>query len=511
MRIISKDYYSFAREKLMSSEAKIRKTGIQDMLYCFENNQFFPRIAKEENEDFKSYLLELIDDSDPDVRKWLYHLLCLQPFGKDNIIFEKCLNNAKKESECNNIENLSWITSVCAVTSQDQKTFEDAIKSSIIYEQLSYEEFKLSSSAFSLEPYYNLNNKFLLSTLDNGSRLSSMWLTKIFSNQFIPKFKDNKYNEIHNNLPVNAFASLLQHSSLDVKKYAMWAFAQEKGNISSLNDFIPLYKVDSLDSGVRKWYYVKMFQDESFLNKNSDYIQYVAENIIHFENNVCEGILMGCNKLGYSDTIVDLILKWESLNNNKTEVTLLGIYKYILNNYDKNEDFYELTKYAVERVNDFQMPNLKKFINKFLSTQKGRVFMREQEVNYYGNNIQVNYGGHNTQNNYYPTEKDIDNLIHNINEIKVLIEEKDCVLDENFINMIKHMDYEFSKITNQNNEHIQSIYCKYNELKTVKKEKRIEKLKEFISFISDAMTIVSSVPTIYLLIANIIHYIGSLF
>lgn len=505
MSVISIEMYDPIREKLMSNNPKTVKTGIQDMLGLFETGNQFSGIDRIAKDDFLAFILRILKSPDEDVRKWLYHLLCLSPLSAEKkTINEHCLRNVPLELSIKNKENISWIVAVCAVNSVDLQSFDSLMSKHSIPDILSSEEIRLAGSAFCVDPFFKIEKEQIAIALDDLSGISPVWLTKIYANQFLPIMRKNGFLQKHGQISTEAFVTLLQHPNEEVRKYTMWALAQEVGgHMSTILPYVPLEKALSLESGVRKWYFVKMFQDGIFLRKHLDFIQEVKSNLPSFHSNVREGILMGCKKLGYSEILDEFILDWERkvMDSNEDESVCLKLYEYIFQNSQQNSDYLAVTKAAMRNIEKISYPSVKKIAEQYLTLER-RNHMEHPTQVFNGTVYQVNNGGNNRQVNNVGNDEQMEIALKALNDaietIKQKIDTEHEYTDEIIDGLISHMEYEFGKldknIQEQYSRQLDQMYDKLQEVKNAPQKRRGEKIVSFLSTTASVMTVATATP-----------------
>ena len=526
MPVIYENNYKMIRKKLCSDNPKIVKIGIQDMLHLFETGHRFAGGAKDVKADFKAFIMELLQNQDYDIRKWLYHLLCLCPLEADKeAITDRCLENIPVELSEKNFENISWIIAVCGVNCENLSSFNSILRKHSIYEYLSWEQVQLASSAFRIEPFYNLNGKQMKSALDELNPISPIWLTKMYANQFLPIMKKRAYMRKHGEISTDAFVKLLKHPDKEVRKYVMWAFAQEPGgNMSSILPYVPLNQALSLEGGIQKWYFVKMFQDRRFLEKHEDFIQEVGLQLHSFPTNVREGILMGCNRLGFSGVLNDLIIDWEQESWETSDNIQLSLYEYIITNINENQDFVEITRAAIRNIEDISFPSVQSYLRQylFLSSERSKT-MSNPTTEIHAQNVQYNVGGTNTQiNNLMPSDSGmpqgdqkeaINNLKAEIEHLKEKIDTEIEYTDEKIEGMIAHLDYGLKELKESTAtiyaEQIQELSDKLQEIKDAKPKSRGEKINDLLSTTANIATVAVSTPQLIGMMNDFVQFIGA--
>ncbi|MBR7056241.1 MAG: hypothetical protein IKI17_04040 [Oscillospiraceae bacterium] len=524
MPVIYEKTYKMIRKKLCSDNPKIIKTGIQDMLYLFETGHRFAGGAKDDKADFKAFIMELLRNNDYDVRKWLYHLLCFCPLWNDKEdITSRCLDNISLELEENNIENISWIVAVCGVNCDSLSSFDPLLRRNSIFDYLSPKQVQLASSAFRIDPLYVFDRKQISSALEELEPISPIWLTKMYANQFLPIMKRHAYLRKHGEIPTDAFVQLLKHPDREVRKYVMWAFAQEPGgNMSSMTPYVPLDHALSLEAGIQKWYFVKLFQDHRFLNEHEDFIQQVGLQLHSFPTNVREGILIGCKKLGYSDSINDFILDWEQDEWESSESIRLGLYEYIANNINNNQDFVEITRAVIRNIEEISFPSVQIFLRQYLLLERSNS-MSQYKTEIHAQNVQYNVGGNNSQINTPTTidsamalghqKESIDHLKKEIEELRKRIDQSVDYTDERIEGMVAHLDYGLKDLKESTatvySEQIQQLSEKLQGIVIAKPKKRGEKINDFLSTTANIATVAATTPQLIGMINDFVQFIGT--
>ncbi|MCI8538303.1 MAG: hypothetical protein HFF18_06515 [Oscillospiraceae bacterium] len=515
MRIIAVDDYALIRKKLSGNSPKLIKTGVQDMLHLLENGRRFPRVANSERQEFHTFIAEIMKNPDDDVRKWLYHLLCIYVDPIDDAkLIQDTIGNVPVEVQ-ESMENVSWIAAVCAVHAATQDEFDTLVKAGRIQEYLTSPQLKLAASAFRENPFHTIDKPMLEAAMQPDDSISSIWLTKIFSNRFLPILQRTYYSETHGSVQTDMFVKLLKHPDDVVRKYVMWAFAQESGgNLVSLIPYVPPQDALSLEPGVLKWYFVKMFQDRNFLEHNVDLIQQVKNGLPKMKTNVREGILIGCGKLGYSDVLEDFLIDWEIDAWETDENLLLRLYEYFVKNISYSQDFFEIVKSAIKNMDTLPSESLRLFLTEFLNTEEGKRFMDKANINVYGGNVQFNMGGKNKQFNYSANREQQELLLHKIEELKKGLEQRDYDIEERLDLVMEHITYEIEhRPPTIETSQIQEILDKLDELKQAKPKDRGKHLLGFLSLLSNLLTIASATPAfpeIQAFVSNIVHFVGSL-
>lgn len=525
MPVIYHRDYRIIRNKLNSDNPKIIKNGIQEILHLIETGHRFVGGAKDDKVDFLAFIIELLQHPDYDIRKWLYHLLCLCPLeAYKEKLTECCLENIPLELSENNIENISWITAVCGVNCEDVVSFESIIRLHSLNEYLSLEQIRLSSSAFRIEPFYEINRNRIMTALDALDSISPIWLTKMYANQYIPLMKKRAYMKKHGEISTEAFITLLSHPESEVGKYAMWAFAQEPGgNMNSILQYVPLSQIQTMEAGIQKWYFVKMFQDHVFLKEHTDFVQEVGYKLHSFPTNVREGILIGCSKLGYSEVLNDLILDWEQDDWEKSENIQLMLYEYIITNAEKNEDFVEVFKAAYRNVDDLEIPSVQSYIKQYIgSLSEDKSAMSNTSFDIYANNFQYNIGDNNIQLNNSVCEPvvrlrqnddtnslkaDIETLISKINHEYELSDTKLDILTAHLTYAMKELR---ESTSNMYVNELKELNDKITELNSVSSKQRGEKLGELLSITLKIASMPVTTPQLIEMVINVIQYVGKL-
>lgn len=501
MRIIPRDEYALVRKKFLYKNTKLVKAGTQDMIRCFESGRNFSGREIEYKRDFDAILLNELRNEDDDVRKWLYHLLCLYTSQeKEKQLLDSCLDNIPLEVSSNK-ENISWIAAVCGVHSEKQSDFETYVKMSKFQDYLSIQQIRLAGSAFRNEPFYPIDHAMLQKAMHPDDHISAIWLTKVFANQFLPIVSRNQYNKNHGNMQIDMFIELLKHPNDVVRKYTMWAFAQERGgNLNSIIPYVPLSNVFSLESGVLKWFFVKMFQDSYFLDNNKDFLEHLKPKLGGLEPNDREGILIGCAQLGYQESIADILIDWEIGCWETNENILLRLYEYFLKNINKNDNFYEIIESAIANIDTIHSSAIRNLLLEFMKTKKGKDNMKIGNINVFGGNPQINTGGNNTQINSAIQAQDQDQIYQKLIEIQEQLEQQDYYADEKYNNLIAHLDYELDQMESVLKDYLQSDEISairqhlsdLEKLKNAPPKERGHRIMRAIATIADLITIASS-------------------
>lgn len=515
-RIISDDEYTLIRKKLSADSPKVIKMGIQDMLALLEKGRRFPGIARMEKQDFQAFIMNILENSDVDVRKWLYHLLCVyhDPYVNE-ILLHHCIKNVSveiQEASQDGIENISWIVAVGATHSTTQSEFITFLKNGKFYEYLTDSQIMLAGAAFRDAPFHSIDRQVYQAVIQPNDPISSIWVTKIYANHFLSILKSGHYSERHGNITTDMLSELLNHPNEIVRKYAMWAFAQEEGiGFESILPYVRLENAFSMESGKLKWYFVKMFQDLNFLNR--DLLQEVGGRLRKLPVNVREGILIGCDKADYSFDLADFLLDWETSGWEENENVLLRLYEYFVKNLDKNQDFYEVIKSAVKNIDKLPSKQIRQFIRKFLSTENGRCFMDSTGINISGN-VQINYGNYNRQVNQEADKNRNRQILEKLETLQKLFEQEKDDFDEKFNQQMSHIEYECGQLLQKAGmSQYQDIVEKLDELKCAKPKERGKHIAGFLSTLSNLITITSVTPVypeFQAFVENMLIYVDTL-
>lgn len=486
------------RKKLSGNTPKTIKTGIQDMLHLLEQGKNFSGAARIEKQDFHAYVAEIMKNSDEDVRKWLYHLLCLylDPVD-DEAIIRSCLDNVQLELQ-ESQENASWIAAVCAVHAANQSEFEALERQGRFRDFLTDCQIELIASAFRKAPFClnRVNRQEVYRAIGSGDPITGIWTTKIYSNRFLPIMQKARYRESHIDIPEDMFAELLHHPDDVVRKYTMWAFAQEaEGNLASITKYVPPENARSLESGVLKWYYVKMFQDLSFLQANPDIIEDVQQSLEELKANDREGILIGCGKLGYFDGLANFLVEWEQSDWETNDNVLLRLYEYLAKNINLNGDFREITRYAIKNMGEIPSESARLFLKGFITTEKGRSAMGGNIGAVNAANVQINYGGRNTQINGGADAPEQKKILEEIQKLRASIEKQGIHDEEKVKSVIAHMKYELSSknqlLENLGGEHVGEMV---EELSRAKPKERWKHVDRLLNTLANLVTVVTAAP-----------------
>lgn len=517
MGIITQEDYRIVREKLSSNKPKIAKTGIQDFIVLLEQNRRFPGMAILEKRDFQAKIMSLLENEDEDIRKWTYHLLCLQPLDDGELIAKRCAQNIKLELECENIENISWITAVNAVNSRDFDQFNCYLSSYSIRDFLTPNQLKLSASAFRVEPYYEIESKLIFSALDEENPISPIWLTKTFANQYLPAIGSRRTTPIQINM--DAFASLLHHPHPDVRKYTMWAFAQEQnGNIASVWKYMPLSDAMSQENGILKWYLVKAFQDLDFLRNNPDFVSTIKNSLKGLDKSVREGILIGSKKQSWHQeklpaAIEDLIVNWESAAWEVDENIRLRLYEFIVKNSASCHTFRDILNYVKHNLDYLDSENIKQYFQQLAFTEERVAIVN----NYYGNingaNVQVNFGGTNTQVVNPDVEKEISKFAKNLEKLQEEIKNRDPFTDDQITRMTDTIMYELNRYGKKalSDDVLQNVSDRLKAIQEAAPTKRKANALDFLSALANLTTVASATPDFISFISKTIQTIQNLF
>ncbi len=509
MKLISHDDYTIIRNSLCSSTPKIIKTGIQEMLNLFECGLDFPRFDRKSQQDFHSYIFKILKNSDYDIRKWMYHLLCVydDPINLLRLI-DASLANIEIEAQ-QSIENISWIVAVCGAHADSKQQLDKYLKQGNIFDYLTGTQIEIAASAFREQPLYNINKKILYDSLMPDDAIGPIWITKIYANQFKYFKNSNHYFNNHGEVSNGILSELLNHTDDVVRKYSMWAYAQD---IKTWQTPVRLENIFSLESGVLKWNLVKLFQNGMFLNSHPDFIQEISSKINTMTNADKEGIILGCKKLGYSDSVAELLIDWEQSTWENNENLLLGLYSYFAKFSNRNPDYFEVTRCAFDNMNDLP-ENIQKFYQNFKKTKEGEAFMDKQINNFYGN-TQVVYGGHGTQIINDNSSNIKDELIKEIRKTQDILEQKEISIEE-FADFKNHIIFELEEQHNINNwinenPQIQTIIDKLDNINNVDNKNIKTTINDVLSTLANIVTILSvtqSFPQIVLFFNNIVSRI----
>ena len=342
----------------------------------------------------------------------------------------------------------------------------------------------------------------------------------MYANQFLPVMRENGYLRNHGQISTEAFVTLLQHPIEEVRKYTMWAFAQEPGgHMSTILPYVPLEKALSLESGVRKWYFVKLFQDGNFLREHLDFIQEVKSNLPSFHSNVREGILMGCKKLGYSEILDEFILDWEEkvMDSYEEESVCLKLYEYIFQNSKQNSDYWAVTKAAIRNIDKISYPSVKNLAEQYLTLERSSNMEHPTQV-FNGTVYQVNNGGINSQVNNLGADEQAGTALIALNDaieiLKQKIDTEHEYTDDKIEGLISHMEYEFGKldmnIQKQYSRQLDQMYEKLQEVKNAPQKQRSEKFISFLSTTASVMTVATATPQLVDAATTFVQNIGNI-
>ena len=374
MKIISHDDYTLIRNYLYSKNPKTVKSGIQEMLNLLECGLVFPKIDKIRLMDFHSILFEILKYNDFDIRKWTYHLLCVysDPIDISRLI-NAAISNIEIESQ-QSIENISWIVAFCGAHSKSKCVFDEYLVKGSITDYLSKTQIELASAAFREYPFYDISNKFIMDAINPNDFISPIWITKIYANQF-KYFKDSScYYNNHGGISNDILADLLNHPNEVVRKYSMWAFAQDT---SSWHTPVRLENTFNLESGMLKWHLVNLFQNDMFIKSNSDFIEEISRRIRDMTVADKEGVILGCKKLGYSEQISELLIDWSQSTWETNENLLVNLYSYFAKFSNENTDYFELTKSAINNM-DHLPPSLQNFYRNFKKQNSEKILWKNK-------------------------------------------------------------------------------------------------------------------------------------
>ncbi len=513
MMIIPFNSYYLIREKLANSTPKIVKTGVQEVLDYFERGYIFSRYDSISWNDLYSHIRKLSKSNDFDIRKWIYHLLCVynDPINDMSSLINALFENIEIEAS-ENIENISWIVAACGAHAKSQECFEDQIKKNDIKEYLTEFQIKLSSSSFREAPFYIIDSNVISKAISQDDIISPIWITKIYANKY--KYYCDSSNYI--DVSYSVLNNLIDHPSEIVRKYSMWAYAQD---ISSWETPIKLEDVLKQETGVLKWNLVKLFQNNDFIENNLDFIKEIEYKIKNLKIAEKEGIILGCKKLGYSKNVSDLLISWTQSIGEDNENLLLNLYSYFADYSKNNCNYYEITQSAIRNID--RLPKvLQHYYRSLQNIERKRMGLSNQINNFSiqninnGNGVQNNDFIINNYNNNY--NKDIDKLLKEIKECKNHIEKKEFIEDDIFEDFKNHVEYElkyFGPEFLRKEPEMKKVTTKFEEIKISKKTDRKEKVKEFLEILANVVTALSftqNLMDIISFVKKILKYINDL-
>ena len=112
----------------------------------------------------------------------------------------------------------------------------------------------LAGAAFRDAPFHSIDRQVYQAVIQPNDPISSIWVTKIYANHFLSILKSGHYSERHGNITTDMLSEFLNHPNEIVRKYAMWAFAQEEGiGFESILPYVRLENAFSMESGKLKW------------------------------------------------------------------------------------------------------------------------------------------------------------------------------------------------------------------------------------------------------------------
>lgn len=463
MLIISSDYYKSIRVKLVSSDNKIVKNGIQQMLKEFEQGRFFEKYDILDKQDFNANIHKILKSDDYDVRKWLYHLLCYYN-PKDDYTHILCKKNLTREND----ENISWVTALLSSHAENANAFTLAIKDPVIHEKLSDDKIKIISCAYRKIPFYSLEKETVNKIVDADDPLSQIWLTKIFANNI----RSDEYKKNHKYVNEKVISNLFYNDDETVRKYSIWAFAQgQKDMFRQLEKRVDFSK---LDNGQLKWYYTCLFSDKNYIQKNlKDAISVLNGLLWTYPVNIREGIINGLNRAGFIKELSKYVVQWFESNIENDTIVQVPLLEYILKNYSLDDDFKEILISTINNIDN--LPEKIKFIIKtFLHTHKGKEFLMENTMN-----IQ-NYGQMIIGDNNMVTQ-----LVSN-DDVKKLNEQIDSIRSD-----IKNLDFSFD-LQNDIEDIKNKLKYLVNELLNNQLCKQINNLSDNLTAINDTINSMST-------------------
>jgi len=519
MNIIPAWKYAEIREKLSNRNAKILKIGIQEMLFYFEHNIVFSRYDEIYKKDFNSFLRLALKHPDFDIRKWTYHLLCFCQNNPDHLqLVEQCLKNISLELN-ENTENLTWIAAVCGAHLGTGDRFEAAIRPVKLQDYLTASQIRFAASTYQKAINQRIDHKTVRKAISSGDMLTAIWLTKIYANQFLPIGALSDYREKHGEISEEEMNELLRHPSAVVRKYAMWAFAQEKGHLATVTPYVPVKDAFSLEPGVRKWYFVKAFQDKNFLESNPDFIQEVQRQLRTLPVNDREGILIGSEKLGYSPALASLFCIWAGEPWENNEPLLLRLMRYIASHSEQNDDFYEITMRAVKNIDTIPEESVRSFLTNFFMSERRAKQMDKngQTFNFNAPITNLQIGSNNAI--YMNHEKEKEDLVQKLRQLTEDLHQQQSISDEKYQDLVAHINCELSMVQDtvssiQDKAKWEQVLSLLNDLKQVQPKERHIKLGDGVSALADFITIASIPslsPSIFSFVKHVIQFIKDLF
>ena len=431
--IITDNHYLNIRSKLVSDNNKLIKLGIQQLLENFEHRIYFEKYDVLQKKDFNAIVHTILRNSDDeDVRKWLYHLLCLYKPNiedKDKIkLF--CLNNIEKENK----ENISWIVALIAAYATDQNSFACTMDSSDIKGILTRSQLDICASTYREDPFCFLENRQISKLVDSEDNISQIWLTKIFANNI--NWPSNKYQKNHSAVTEDVICSLFYNSDETVQKYSVWAFAQ--GGTSYFEKLYAKTNFSNLNPGQQKWYFTCLFSDEDYIANEPDHAKEILKKeLFSYPDNIREGIINGLTKSKYSPLLSQNICEWFESDEEENETIQLLLLEYLIKHFNQNTDFQDILNRVKCNVESLPTP-LKNAIILFEKRINEKEGTRMNSVTIEKNFGLVITGNHNSVSQSFGNS-DIEAITKCIDLLKSSLKNEDkCFLDETELEDIKN-------------------------------------------------------------------------
>lgn len=408
-RFISGDFYKTVRKKLVSTDHKIMKIGIQQLLNKFEIGYNFEYYDKIQKEDFNAKIHFILQHTeDEDVRKWLYHLLCHYNPKDNGATRDICKRKIKNES----LENISWITALIASHSKDINEFESFVNSSKIKSFLNNDQIKICACAYRDHPFYIPEKLKINKSIDADDWLSQIWLTKIFANNI--KFGNKSYKVNHSAVTEDVIAGLFYVDNEIVRKYSIWAFSQlECFGFYTLNKRVDFSK---LDTGQQKWYFNTLFSDNDYVSKETEHAKDILKcQLFSFPKSVREGMISGLIRAGYIKKLSYNICEWFEDDKEDDPIIKMLLGEYIIKHSGKDECFKEILDSLTRNITTLPL-QLQSEVSYFLSINKRSVYTMKNELKIENNYGQVVLGDveNLTQN---IDHKDLTEIMRNVDSI----------------------------------------------------------------------------------------------
>lgn len=279
---ISNEIYTAIRSGLLSKDIQIVKCSIQRLISEYEEGKYFNASCKK---DMRVILYDLLQNSDRNVRKWVYHLVA---YNYDTDLIKKCIENLEKGME-DDSENVTWIMALASTKIEPDKLVSIYRKYAEKY--INKRQYDMCTSVFSSNNI-ELEKKQIVQIVGSDDFLAKMWLTKIYACIYNVE-KRERYTACVNH---NIMNELLHDPKLE--RYALWAFSTPKVvDIKKIK--IKPYNADRLPLKSRAWYYNCLFKDNLYVMKNKDHILMLLSDFLKLDSVVQFGILRGLEKADY--------------------------------------------------------------------------------------------------------------------------------------------------------------------------------------------------------------------